>query len=199
MLHYDHLAVKRRPYLASLAALTGSAGCLGTTTSVSPSARSRTTVSLSNAGRRLPENVEAVSEDEWPSGLAFDAAITRETVTPDAPARIALEYTNTGSETLTPNIDPDHPAPVPSTATNPGLVLLSAVHDPTRRTSTCWKPEDDTFGHFPVANQYPIEPGDTETIEYRLWAAPEQDADCIQAGTYRFEPLYGAFTLTVRQ
>lgn len=199
MLRYDHLAVKRRPYLASLATLTGSAGCLGTTTSFSPSPRSGTTVSLSNVEPRLPETIETVPEDERPSDLAFDAAITRETVTPDAPARIALEYTNTGSETLTPNIDPDHPAPVPSTATNPGLVLLSAVHDPIRRTSTCWKPEDDTFGHFAVANQYPIEPGDTETIEHRVWAAPEQDADCIQAGNYRFEPLYGVFTLTVRQ
>lgn len=189
--------MNRRTYLASLAALTGSAGCL--TAGLSLSDRWEKTVSVSAVERRLPESIENVTEDERPTGLAFDATVTREAITPDATARIALGYTNTGSETLTLNVDPDRPAYVPSVAEDPGVVLLSDAHDPTRRSATCWKPKRDTFGQFPVPNRHPIEPGDTETLEYDVWAAPKQDADCMEPATYRFEPLYGSFALTVRK
>lgn len=191
--------MNRRTYLGSLATIMASAGCIGPTASLGSSDRSRMTVSVSNVERRLPESIENVAEEDRPTELAFGVDVARETIASETTARVVLEYTNTGDETLSLNVDPDRPRYVLSVAENPGLFLLSDAHDPTRRSATCWKPERETFGQFTVPNRHPIEPGDTETVEYDVWAAPVQDADRIQLGTYRFEPLYGSFTLTIRE
>ncbi|MFB6303001.1 MAG: hypothetical protein ABEH78_09100 [Haloferacaceae archaeon] len=125
--------------------------------------------------------------------------MTDATITPDATARVTLTYANTGDDRLRLNVHPERPDPVHSVEENPGLVFLSDAYDPTRASDTCWKPAEDAFPVPAVAYQYPIEPGDSVTLPYEVWAAPGQEADCIEPGDYRFDPLYGTFTVAVKR
>lgn len=190
----------RRTFLASFAALTagGSAGCTSRAESVSTPPY-RKIIAVSNVNRTTPESIDNVSREQQPTELEFRVDVTDETITPDSTAQVALKYTNTGEDTLEVNLNPDHPNPITSDDETPGLVLLSDAYDPTRASDTCWKPTEDGFPVPAVAYQYPIEPGETVTLPYKLWAAPDQEASCITLGDYRFEPLYGSFTITVRR
>lgn len=191
--------MNRRSCLASLVALTTGSGCIGRATDQSPSNQMNKSISISDVERRPPSEPENLGVDEKPSDIEFTVDIVREDITPETTARIALGYENASDETRTLNVNPDQPGPISSVTESPGLVLLSDTPDLSRQSSSCWKPERDTFGRVRVGYQHPISPGDVETLEYDVWAAPQQDADCIEPGTYRFEPLYGSFTLTVRE
>lgn len=191
--------MNRRTYLAALPALTAGTGCLDLTTRQGSAGGNALTVSVSKVQRGLLETVENATDGERLAALAFGVNIERDAITPDATARVALEYGNEGDESFTLNINPDEPDHVSSVGDDPGLVLLSDEHDLTRRTDTCWKPQEDVPGRERVGYQHPVEPGDTETLEYGVWAAPRQRADCIQPGAYGFETLYGSFELTVEE
>lgn len=190
--------MNRRRVLATLGtlALGTSAGCAATS-QTNTSSDAHRTVSVSHVGRTTPEDVETVTADERPTGLRFDVAVTDATVSPDSTARVELTYANAGQETLELNVNPEHPGPVTSVETDPGLLLLSGGYDPTRASDACWKPTQDHFGELAVAYQHPIEPGESATLAYDVWAAPSQEATCIAPGAYHFETLYGAFTLHV--
>lgn len=154
------------------------------------------TVSVSNVTRRPPAEPEKLDEDEKPTGLEIDVDVIEAAITPRSPARVTLTYTNAGEDTLKLNINPDGPDPLTSEMDDPGLVLLSDTYDPTR-AADCWKPEQESFPQFAVVHQFPIEPGESAPLVYDVWAAPQQEADCIRPADYRFKPLYGSFTLTV--
>jgi hypothetical protein len=156
-------------------------------------------ISVSDVERRPPSEPENLDADEKPAGIEFTVDIVSESITPETTARIALEYENASNDARTLNVNPDQPGPISSVTESPGLVLLSDAQDLSRQSSACWKPERDTFGRVRVGYQHSISPGDVETLKYDVWAAPQQDADCIEPGTYQFEPLYGSFTLTVRE
>lgn len=189
--------MNRRTYLASLAALTTGSGCVSSAVTQNSPNQMERTVSVSNVARRPPAEPEKLDEDEKPTDLAFDVAVSDAEITPRSTARVTLRYTNRGEDTLELNINPDRPDPQPSTGEDPGLILLSDAYEPTRSTANCWKPEQDRFPQPAVAYQHPIEPAETETLEYDVWAAPRQEADCIRPEDYKLEPLYGSFTLTV--
>lgn len=190
--------MRRRAFLTSCAALTavGSAGCTSQAESPSP-ARHRKIVSVSDVRRTTPDSFDNVSRNQRPTGLEFHVDVADEIITSDSTARVALKYTNTGDETLEVNLNPDQPDPITSVTENPGLVLLSDAYDPTRSSDTCWKPTEDGFPAPAVAYQHPIEPGETVTLPYDVWAAPKQETRCIAPGDYQFEPLYGSFRITV--
>lgn len=191
--------MNRRTYLTAVAALTAGSGCLGAATSLRTTVRTRKSVSVSDVARRPPADPEKVDEEENPHGLRFDVTVDRAAITGAETARVSLVYTNGGEDTLKVNVNPDQPGYVASLTSNPGLVLLSETYTPTRSSGDCWKPEREQFGELAVAYQYPIEPGESATLEYDMWAAPAQQAACIQPGDYEFEPLYGAFTLSVER
>lgn len=192
--------MNRRTYIASVAALTTgpSAGCIGYGSPTSDN-RMRKTVSVSDVERTTPESIENVDEDEKPTHLKFGVVMGDETITADSTARVTLTYTNGGDDALKLNINPQQPDPEPSADENPGIILLSDAYDPERTSDSCWKPEQDTFGGPAVAYQHPIEPGQTAKLPYDVWAAPKQDADCIQPGDYQFDTLYGSCTMTVKR
>lgn len=190
--------MNRRSYLSSIAALTAGAGCLGRASDGTPD-RVGKTVSVSDVGRTTPDSVENVDADERPTHLEFDVEVRDATITANSTARIALEYTNTGADALELNVYPEQPDPVSSVDANPGLILLSDAYDPARTSDTCWKPERDAFAVPAVAHQHPIEAGGTATLPYGVWASPDQGAECIEPGTYQFDPLFGSFTLAVRR
>lgn len=190
--------MKRRTYLTTAAAaLTAGSGCLGRVMSQNPSKKMPKTVSVSNVARRSPSEPEKLDEEEKPHGLQFDVTVQQSEITTDSTARLSLKYTNTGKDTLKLNINPDDPGYVPSVSENPGIVLLSDMYDPTRSSKDCWKPDRNQFSEPAVAHQHSVEPGETETLEYNVWAAPQQQADCIQLGDYAFKPLFGSFSLSV--
>jgi spore coat protein CotH len=97
--------MKRRTYLASLATLTASAGCLGGTaaTNNSSSQQMQKKVSVSN-----------ISTEGAPKGLDLNVEVDDATITESSTARVSLKYMNTGENTLTLNINPDAPDPVSS-------------------------------------------------------------------------------------
>lgn len=189
--------MKRRTYLASLAALTTSSGCISHVRSRHTSTEMAKTVTVSNVERRPPAEPERLDEDEKPTGLEIAVEVVDGEITASTTARVTLTYTNGGADTLEMNINPESPDPLASEAEDPGLVLPSDAYDPSRESKGCWKPEQDGFPRPAVAYQHPIEPGESATLAYDVWAAPRQAADCIATKAYRFEPLYGAFTLTV--
>lgn len=189
--------MNRRTYLASLAALTTGSGCISNAMSQNASNPMEKTVSVSNVARRPPAEPENLDEDEKPTDLEFGVEVVDAEITPSTKARVMLTYRNGGEDTLKLNINPERPDPQPSNAENPGLILLSDAYDPSRASADCWKPEQKSFPQPAVAYQHPIEPGESATLEYGVWAAPQQEADCIRPGVYQFEPLYGSFTLTV--
>lgn len=178
--------MKRRTYLASvasLATLTGASGCISGAAGRNSADRMDKTVTVSNV--------------EQPTDFEVDVNVVDGNITPSTTARVALTYTNTGEDVRTVNLNPENPDPLPSVGKDPGLVLLSDAYDATRTGTECWKPEQEGFPRPAVVYQTPIEPSQSITLEYDVWAAPQQDADCIDPDTYRFEPLYGSFTLTV--
>lgn len=189
--------MNRRTYLASLAALTTGSGCISNATSQNSSNRMEETVSVSNVERRPPAEPEKLDEDERPTDLEFGVRVVDAEITPSSTARVTLTYTNGGENTLKLNIDPEQPDPLSSSAESPGLILLSDAYDPTRAVDACWKPEQESFPQPAVAYQHPIEPGEEATLAYDVWAAPQQESDCLRPANYQFEPLYGSFTLTV--
>lgn len=189
--------MNRRTYLASLAVLTTGSGCISNAMSQNSSDQMEKTVTVSNVERRPPAEPEKLDEDEKPTDLEFDVEVVDAEITPSTTARLTLRYTNGGEDTLKLNINPERPDPQPSDADDPGLILLSNAYDPTQATADCWKPEQESFGQLAVAYQHPIEPGESATLAYDVWAAPLQEADCIRPGDYQFEPLYGSFTLTI--
>lgn len=178
--------MRRRTFVASLAALTVSAGCIASSEQESDD-QAEKTIDVSD--------VTARPGDE--DGVAFDVLVVESTITPSTGARIELVYENTGTDTLTLNIDPEEPNPLFTDESDPGLVLLSSAYDPTRESDHCWKPEEQGFPQPAVVRSYQLDPGETATLRYDIWAAPEQNADCIQPGDYSFEPRSGAFTLSV--
>ena len=182
--------MKRRTYLASLAALTTSSGCIDSiaTTNQTHSKQMEKTVSVSD-----------VAENEQSKGLNFDVEVVNAAITTSSTARIMLRYTNTGEDILTLNINPEEPDPLSSVEDTPGLILLSDISNPTRASSDCWKPKQENFPQPGVAYNYPIEPRQTAALTYEVWADPQQEAECIRLGKYRFEPLYGSFTLSVAE
>lgn len=192
--------MNRRTYLVSVATLTAGAGagCLGIVSSRSTN-RKRKTVSVSDVTRTTPKSMENVDQDEQPTNLVFDVVVNDDTITADSTAKVTLKYTNEGSDTLKLNINPNAPVPVSSVDTNPGLILVSEAYDPKRTSNSCWKPRRDAFAVPAAVYQYPIEPGQTANLSYRVWAAPKQNADCIKPGTYQFDPLYGSFAMTVKR
>lgn len=155
------------------------------------------TVAVSNVERRPPAEPEQLDEDEKPMGLKMDVTIVEAEITTTSTARVMFTYTNTGEDTLKLNINPEAPDPLPSETDDPGLILLSETYDPTRATADCWKPEQEGFPQPAVAYQSPLESGESATLAYDVWAAPQQEADCIRPVDYQFKPLYGSFTLTV--
>lgn len=179
--------MKRRTYLASLATLTASAGCLGgiAATNNSSPQQMQKTVTVSN-----------VSTKGAPEGLDLNVEVGDATITESSTARVSLKYTNTGEKTLTLNINPDAPDPVPSVEDSPGLLLLSNAYNPKQTSPGCWKPKPDQFVQPGVVHNYSLEPGQTATLTYDVWANPKQDG-CIQPGDYQLELLYGSATLTV--
>lgn len=155
------------------------------------------TVMVSNVERRSPAEPEEMDEDEKPTGLEIDVNILEPEITPSSTARVMLTYTNTGEDALELNINPDGPDPLSSEMNDPGMILLSETYDPTRADAVCWKPEQASFPQPAVVYQYPIEGGESATLAYDVWAAPQQEADCIRPADFQFKPLYGSFTLTV--
>lgn len=186
----------RRTCLASLATL-ATGGCLGSPMSQTAPDRPRRTVAVSGVERRAPPSPERLDDDERPTGLEFDVEIVDGGITSGSTARIRLAYTNAGEETLELNIDPARPDPLPAVEADPGLVLLSGGYEPTRASTGCWKPEEESFPQPAVARQHPVGSGERESLAYEVWAAPGQAADCIRPGAYAFRPLFGSFTLTV--
>ena len=189
--------MNRRTYLASLTAFTTCGGCLNNAVNLDSSHQMEKTVSVSNVRRRPPAEPEKLDEDEKPTDLEFGVEAVDAKITSTTTARVMLTYTNGGENVLKLNINPERPDPQSSRAESPGLVLLSEAYDPTRRSDTCWKPQQEGFPRPAVGYQYPIEPGGSATLAYDVWATPGQDADCIRPADYQFEPLYGSFTLTV--
>ena len=155
------------------------------------------TVSVSSVQRRPPAEPEKLDEDEKPTDLEFGVEAVDAKITSTTTARVVLTYTNGGEDILKLNINPERPDPQSSSRESPGLILLSDAYDPSRTLDTCWKPEQKGFPRPAVAYQHPIEPGESATLAYDVWATPQQDADCIRPADYQFEPLYGSFTLTV--
>lgn len=193
------MEMNRRSFLtsvASLTALSAASGCISNAGGQNSTPKMAKTVTVSNVERRPPAEPEKLDEDEKPAGLEIDLNIGEAEITPSSTARVTLTYTNTGEDTLKLNINPDGPAPLPSEMDDPGLILLSNTYDPTR-AADCWKPEQESFPQLAVAYQYPIERGESATLAYDVWAAPQQEADCIRPADYQFKPLYGSFTLTV--
>jgi len=191
--------MKRRTYVATVAALTTWSGCISSAMSESPSNETHKTVSVSNVERRSPANPEKLDEEAKPKGLQLDVSVIDAEITPDATARVRLTYTNDGDDTIKLNINPERPKPQHSDADDPGLILLPDARDPTRASTDCWKSEQESFPILSVAYQHPIEPGGSETMEYDVWAAPQQEAECVQPGDYQFEPLFGSFVLNVKR
>ncbi|NEU58025.1 hypothetical protein [Halorussus sp. MSC15.2] len=179
--------MKRRTYLASSATFTASAGCLGRIAATNDFSTKQTqkTVSVTNVGTKGA-----------PEGLDLHVAVHDPTITEDSTARMSLKYTNIGENTLSLNINPDAPDPVFSVEDSPGLLLLSDAYDPRQTSPGCWKPKQDQFVQPGVVHNYRLEPGQTATLTYDVWANPTQDG-CIQPGDYRLELLYGSTTLTV--
>jgi hypothetical protein len=179
--------MKRRTYLASLATLTASAGCLGGTAATNNSSpqQMQKTVSVSN-----------VSTEGVPEGLDLNVEVSDATITESSTARVSLKYMNTGENTLTLNINPDALDPVSSVENRPGILLFSDAYDPKQTSPGCWKPKQDQFVQPGVVHNYSLEPGQTATLTYNVWATPKQDG-CIQPGDYQLELLYGSATLTV--
>lgn len=179
--------MKRRTYLVSLATLTASAGCLGGTAATNNSSpqQMQKTVSVSN-----------VSTKGAPEGLDLTVKVGDATITESSTARVSIKYTNAGEKTLTLNVNPDAPDPVSSVEDSPGLLLLSDMYDPKQTSPGCWKSTRDQFVRPGVGYNYPLEPGQTATITYDVWATPKQDG-CIRPGDYQLELLFGSATLTV--
>lgn len=186
--------MNRRAYLATVAGL--GAGCVGTATGP---AGGEQIVSVSNVERRTPADPERLDADERPTALEIAVEVVDPTITDESTARLALAYSNTGSDTLELNINPELPDPLPSVADDPGLLLLSDGTGATRMDRDCWKPAQDRFPVPAVVYQYPLEPGERATMAYDVWADPLQTADCIQSGTYSVEPLSGSFVLSVSE
>lgn len=182
--------MKRRTYLVSVAALTMSAGCIGSTatTNETNSKQMRKTVSVSKAAQN--GKIES---------LKFDVEVVEAAITTSSTGQVTLRYTNTGEDTLKLNVNPEEPDPLSSIKDMPGLILLSDVHNATQASSECWKPEQESFPQPGVAYNYPIKSGQTAALTYEVWANPQQKADCIRTEEYRFEPLYGSFTLTITE
>lgn len=178
--------MRRRTYLSSVAAMVVTTGCIGNGANQSPSEQMQKRVSV--------KDVVASTETE---NLEIEVGIPNAEITANATAHIRISYANNGSESIELNIDPDAPAPLPSTEEEPGLVLLSDAYDPTRASDECWKPEEESFPEPAVVNQYAIEPGQTVELEYDVWANPQQEASCIEPGEYQFEPIEGEFVLIV--
>lgn len=179
--------MRRRTFVASLAALAASAGCIENTTVQGSDDQMQKTIDVSDV------TTEPGDED----GLTFDVTVVESTITPDASARIELVYENDGANTLTLNLGPDNPTPVFTEENDPGLVLLSDAYDPTRESDECWKPQEEEFPQPAVVRTHQLDPSETVTLAYDVWADPNQEADCIQPGEYGFEPQSGAFTLSV--
>ncbi|MFB6133125.1 MAG: hypothetical protein ABEJ44_06965 [Halanaeroarchaeum sp.] len=193
--------MKRRRFLGSIAALSGisaGSGCLGSPGGTNDSFRTDRTVGVTDVERRPPAEPEKLDEDEKPTGLEIDVSVVETRITTADTARVVLRYTNAGRDTLELNVNPESPDPLSSEMDDPGLILVSDAYDPTRATPGCWKPVEERFPQPAVAYQYPIEPGESATLAYDVWAAPRQEADCIRPGEYQFTPLYGSFTLAVR-
>lgn len=179
--------MRRRTFIGSLAALTVSAGCIANTPDQGPDNQMKKTIAVSD--------VTAQPGDK--DGLAFDVIVVESTITPSTGARTELVYQNNGTDTLTLNINPDEPNPLFTDESDPGLVLLSNAYDPTQGADDCWKPEEQEFPQPAVVHPYQLAPGETATLVYDIWAAPKQNADCIQPGEYTFTPKSGTFTLSV--
>lgn len=192
--------MNRRSFLSSVAsgtAISAGSGCISNVVGENSAPQMEKMVTVSNVERRPPAEPEKLDEEEKPTGLVIDVNIVEAKITPSSTARVTLAYTNTGEDTLKLNINPEGPDPLASKAGDPGLILLSDTYDPTRAAADCWKPEQKGFPQLAVAYQYPIEPGESATLAYDVWAAPQQEANCIRSADYQFEPLYGSFTLTV--
>lgn len=178
--------MNRRTYITSLAAIAASTGCIESMPGQTSPDTMRRTVSVEN-----------VAEDEAPPGIQFDVEISDAEITTDATARIALGYENAGEEPRELNINPEGPDPLSSEDEDPAIVLLSDAYDPARSSADCWKPEQDGFPQPAVVHRHELDPGERATLEYEVWADPQQEAGCIRRGTYQFEPLYGTFSLAI--
>lgn len=192
--------MKRRSYLASIASLTAlsaGSGCISNALGHNSTPQMKKTITVSNVERRPPADPERLDEEEKPTGLEFDVTVADAEIIPTSTARIELTYKNSGADTLTLNINPEQPDPTRSETDDPGLILLSDAYDPTRASADCWKPKEEGFPRPMVAHQYPIRPNESATLAYAVWAAPQQEAECIRPADYQFRPLYGSFTLTV--
>lgn len=178
--------MKRRTCLASitsLATLGIGSGCIGRA-KLQQSSNQKKTVDVSSV--------------KQPEELTIEVDPVEKQITANSTARIALVYTNGGESVRKVNLNPDNPDPLPSIGTDPGLLLLSETYDPTQATANCWKPEEERFPQPAVVHQQPLKPGQSLSLEYDVWANPQQTADCIQPRKYQFDPIYGAFELIVR-
>lgn len=190
--------MKRRAFLAMLGTVATS-GCtaqaiLGTDPPPDPR-----WISVEDVRREPPADPEQVAPSERPTDLAITVDIVDDRIDATTPARIAIQYTNTGTTSLSLNLNPDTPDPHHSAQTDPGLVLLPDDYDPDSVEHGCWHPQAENFPVHPVVYERELPPGEDLHLPYEVWAAPEQTATCIQSGTYQFDVLYGSFTLVVHQ
>ncbi|MFB6253981.1 MAG: hypothetical protein ABEI06_05180 [Halobacteriaceae archaeon] len=178
--------MKRRKYLASVVGLTASTGCLGRIASGNVSDPNKV-VSVINARGHVEGNTVTVE-------------VVDDEITPDSTARISLRFTNESNQTIKLHFRPDHPEPLHSEPDDvtPALMLFSDTFNPERVSPHCWKPKE-VPAFRPVLTEYRLNPGHSVTMEYEVWASPNQDADCIQAKKYLFEHPEASFELQVTQ
>lgn len=188
----------RRAFLATLATVATS-GCTAQAMLGSDPDPGPRWITVEDVHRKPPADPQQVAPSERPTDLAFSVDIVDDRIDATTPARIALRYTNTGTTSLSLNLNPDTPDPHHSVATGPGLLLLSDDYDPEPIEAGCWHPRGETFPVLQVAYERELPPGEDLRLPYEVWAAPEQHAPCIQPGTYEFDVLYGSFTLTVHE
>lgn len=189
--------MNRRTYLATVAALATGSGCVDSVLHQNPSNQMRKAVSVSNVAKRSPNNPEQSDEGAKRHGLTFAVTVIDAEITPRSTAKVRLTYTNAGADTLSLNINPAGPDPLYSETEDPGLVLLSDAQDAARASTPCWKPRQEGFPVPAVVYQHALEPGESERLDYEVWAGPQQEADCIEPGDFEFNPLFGTFTLSV--
>lgn len=191
--------MKRRTYLASLAALVSTAGCTESgATRANPQGEDGSSLNSPSDGRKIV-SVKSAQATEGTT-LSVSVSVRREMISPDQTARIALEYENTGREPVTLNVNPDTPDPLHSIPTHetPALYLISDAYSPTRASDSCWKATESL--PVPAAVwKHELKAGKSVQLEYDVWASPQQSADCIQPGTYEFDPPKGTFTLAIAE
>ncbi|NEU56853.1 hypothetical protein [Halorussus sp. MSC15.2] len=160
----------------------------------SESSKSATTAPTSAKLRRVSVADVAAAPDG--TDLSFAVEVVEQTVTTESTAVVRVSVTNEAADAR--QVGSGHrPAfsAVYSENQDPGLALLAPgsfyerPRDYERVASDCWRP-DVTVSIAAVMEHVTLDPGETASVEVRVWGSPLNEGDCLPRGTYRFAESY---------